>query len=155
MTDINVDDFFKDVARTLVALYSVFPRRHGVFVDDIHAAEEPDEFGLYSDRYQACFGALVWLGDEGYLRYEDTISGEAIDQAVLTGRCFTVLSSPTEPLVGVVGVDGSGAENEGALPDAVRLEHATHIHQIKLALKHRSSTELRQAMIAVMAKMSL
>ncbi len=147
MTDINVDDFFKDVARTLVALYGVFPRRHGIFVDDIYAAEEPDEFGLYSDRYQACFGALVWLGDEGYLRYEDTISGEAIDQAVLTGRCFTVLSSPTEPL--------GGDADEGTLPDAVRLEHATHIHQIKLALKHRSSTELRQAMLAVMTKMSL
>ena len=65
MTDINIDDFFKDAARTLAALYGVFPRRHAIFVDDIYQTEEPDEFGLHSERYQACFGTLLWLGEEG------------------------------------------------------------------------------------------
>ena len=39
MTDINVDDFFKDAARALIQLYKTFPRRHAVFVDEIHATE--------------------------------------------------------------------------------------------------------------------
>ena len=142
MTDINVDDFFKDAARTLTALYGVFPRRHAIFVDDIYQPEETDEFGLHSGRYQACFSTLLWLGEEGYLRFEESIRGEAIDQAVLTGRTFTLLSSPAVPL-----------DEASDLPDLVRLEQATHIHQIKTALKDRSSKALRQAMIGLMSRM--
>jgi hypothetical protein len=144
MTDINVDDFFKDAARTLTALYGVFPRRQAIFVDDVYQMEEPDEFGLHSDRYQACFSTLLWLGEEGYLRFEDTIRGEAIDQAVLTGRAFTLLSSPVAP---------TGTDEEPDLPDLVRLERATHVHRIKTALKDRSSKALRQAMIDLMSRM--
>ena len=59
MADINVDDFFKDAARTLAALYGVFPRRHAIFVEDIYAPEEPDEFGMHSDRHRACFGKAI------------------------------------------------------------------------------------------------
>lgn len=145
MTDINVDDFFKDAAKALVALYGVFPRRHALFVDDIYAPEEPDEFGLHSERYQACFGALLWLGEENYLRFGDTIRNEAIDQAVLSGRAFTLLSSPAA---------GAGPEAPGALPELVRLEQSTHIHRIKSALKNRSSYELRVAMLEFMTRMA-
>lgn len=150
MTDINVDDFFKDAAKALVALYGVFPRRHALFVDDIHAPEEPDEFGLHSERYQACFGALLWLGEEDYLRFEDTIRNEAIDQAVLTGRAFTLLSSPAGPLA---GEPSSQQGDHTGLPELVRIERSTHIYQIKSALKNRSSIELRQAMLALMLRM--
>ena len=143
MTDLNVDDFFRDAARTLVALYAVFPRRHAIFVDDIYAEEEPDEFGLHSERYQACFGTLLWLAEEDYLRFDDTVRNEAIDQAVLTGRCFTLLSSR--------GGKVSAADPE--LPEPVRLEHETHIHQIRTALKKRYSTDLRIAMLDLMSRM--
>jgi len=141
MTDINVDDFFKDAARVLVTLYGVFPRRHTLFVDDIYAPEEPDEFGLHSERYQACFGTLLWLGEEHYLRFAEAIRTEAIDQAILTGRAFTLLSSP------------AGAVEDATLPELVRIEHSTHLFRIKSALKNRSSIELRQAMLAFMTRM--
>ena len=144
MTDINVDDFFKDAARALVALYGVFPRQHAIFVDDIYQPEEPDEFGLHSERYQACFGTLLWLGEEGYLRFEETIRGEAIEQAVLTGRSFTLLSSPAPE---------EAATEEDLLPDLLRLEHSTHIYRIKTALRDRSSMALRGAMMAFMRRM--
>ena len=144
MTDINVDDFLKDAAKTLVSLYGVFPRRHTVFVDDIYAIEEPDEFGLHSDRYQACFGALLWLGEENYLRFADSIRDEAIDQAILTGRCFTLLTSPSKAALATL---------EPELPELIRMEHSTYIHQIKSALNNRSSIELRTAMMALMTRM--
>ncbi len=150
MTDINVDDFFKDAAKTLVALYRVFPRRHAIFVDDIYKQEEPDDFGLYSERYQACLGTLLWLGEENYLRFEDIIRNEAIDQAVLSGRCFTLLSSPAVPLS--VPLQPSDSDRPD-VPELIRLEQSTHIHQIKQALKDRSSIELRQAMVALMSRM--
>ena len=33
MSDINIDDFFKDAAIALVQLYGMFPRRHALFVE--------------------------------------------------------------------------------------------------------------------------
>jgi len=147
MTNINIDDFFADTARTLVSLYGVFPRRHAIFVDDVYQSEEPDEFGMHSDRYRACFGALLWLGEEHYLRFADSIKDEAIDQAILTARCFTLLSSPIDPTA-------TDSQSEpGDLPELVRLEHATHVHRIKSALRHRSSIELRKAMLHFMSGM--
>jgi hypothetical protein len=144
MSELNVDDFFVDAARALLSLYGVFPRRHALFVDDIYHPEEPDEFGLHSDRYRACFGALVWLGEEAYIRFEETIRDEAIDQAVLTGRCFTLLSSPA-------GVAAAASASPGAeLPKLVRLERSTHAARLREALKERSSMALRTAMLAFM-----
>ena len=68
----------------------------------------------------------------------------AIDQAVLTGRCFTLLSSPAVR---------PGAGVDQTLPELVRLEQATHMHQIRSALHNRSSIELRVAMLALMNRM--
>lgn len=85
MADIHVEEFYRDVAIALSQLYSAFPRRINLFVEDIAGPDEPDEFGLHSKRHMACFGALLWLAEEGFLRYVDTIRQEALDQAVLTG----------------------------------------------------------------------
>ncbi len=145
MSDINVDDFFQDAAKALVNLYAVFPRRKAVFVEDIYGAEEPDEFGMRSDRYLACFSALLWLGEEGFLRFEETISQEALDQAVLTARCFTLLSSPpAEPDAEI---------RESALPASVEAERATHIFRLREALRARSSVAIRQAMLSLLMRM--
>ncbi len=145
MTDINIDDFLKDTATALIQLYKIFPRRHAVFVDDIHGPEELDEYGMHSSRYLACFGALIWLGEEGYLRYADTIRQDAIDQAVLTARCFTLLCAPAGNL-----------ENAGAadLPESVRIEQSTNVHRLETALQDRSSTRVRAAMLDLMARMN-
>ncbi|SDH36554.1 hypothetical protein SAMN05216588_104153 [Pseudomonas flavescens] len=90
--DLQIDDFYKDAAGGLLALYQVFPRKAAVYVEDLIGREEPDEFGLPSKRYQACLAALLWLADEGYLRYESTIGYDAVDQAVLTEKGFLRLS---------------------------------------------------------------
>jgi hypothetical protein len=145
MTDINIDDFFKDGARVLSQLYSVFPRRHSIFVEDICGAEEPDEFGMRSQRHMSCFGTLLWLGEEGYLRYEEAIRQEAIDQAVLSARCFTVLSTP---------IADSPAMQSDHLPHSVRTEQSTNIHRIRLALKEKSSAQLRDVMVELMEQMN-
>ena len=94
MADLNIDDFFKDAAKALNILYRAFPRKITLYVDDIVGIHEPDEFGMPNDRHMACLSALLWLGDEGYLRFEESIRHEALDQAVLTGQCFTLLSRP-------------------------------------------------------------
>jgi len=91
MADIHIEDFYKDCARILLQLYMAFPRRSSVFVEDIAGPDTPDEFGLHSKRHMACLGAMLWLADEGLLRYESTISQDAIDQAVLTEAGFLAL----------------------------------------------------------------
>lgn len=91
MSDIYIEDFHRDVAIALIRLYATFPRPAALYVDEIAGGDDPDEYGVQSERHQRCLGALVWLGEEGVLRYRDTIGIEGIDAAVLTLRGFRAL----------------------------------------------------------------
>ena len=130
--DLQIDDFYKDAAAGLLALYQAFPRKVGLYVEDLIGREEPDEFGLPSTRHQACLGALLWLADEGYLRYESTIHYDALDQAVLSEKGFLRLSR---------GVPHALPEGE-ALPASVRRVHATLAHQLRDALQQQHSERI-------------
>ncbi len=149
MTDINVEEFFKDSAKILTTLYLVFPRRHTLFVADICGPEEPDEFGMHSERYLSCLGTLLWLGEEGYLRFEETIRFEAIDQAILTGRCFTLLSCPARTTT-----EFGPLTTDSTMPRSEQLEQSATIQHIRHALSERSSTMLRVVMMDLMAQMN-
>lgn len=162
MSDLHIDDFCKDVARALAQLYQSFPRKTTVYVEDISGPDEPDEFGLHSNRHLACLGALVWLAEEGYIRFDDTIRQEAVDQAVLTGRTFTVLSSVAPALEAVEASDlGDGlpdplrataTEAFGAeVPASVIEGQRTHVNRLRLALRSKSSARLRTVTLSVLA----
>ena len=109
---------------------------------DICGPDEPDEFGVHSHRYQACFATLLWLGEEGYIRYKDTIRQDAIDQAVLSGRCFAALLKPIEN------------DQDPSLPPSVQAEHSTVIYQLEAALKARSSIAVQSAFAPLLERMS-
>ncbi|MFW6094607.1 MAG: hypothetical protein ACODAC_11590 [Pseudomonadota bacterium] len=141
MSDLNVDDFCKDAARALTALYAAFPRAHTLFVEEIAGAAEEDEFGLPSPRHMACLAALLWLADEGLLRYVDTIRHEAVDQAVLTARTFTLLSAPPP------GYEPPDAE---ALPGTALQERRTRVNRLREALAERSSSRIRAAVMELL-----
>ena len=145
MADIHVEEFYKDAAIALVQLYGAFPRRINLFVEDIAGPDEPDEFGLHSKRHMACFGALLWLSEEGLLRYIDTIRQEALDQAVLTRDAFIRLSAPAPQAL----AREFGAPEEGpasALPPSVKEDLSTHIHLIRTALRSGNSGRISQIM---------
>ena len=125
--DLQIDDFYKDAAGGLLLLYQAFPRKMALYVEDLIGREEPDEFGLPSKRHQACLGALLWLAEEGYLRFESTIAYDALDQAVLTEKGFLRLSR---------GIPHALREGE-ALPPSVRRVHATLAFQLREALAQR------------------
>lgn len=97
MADLHIEEFYKDAAVILVQLYGAFPRKTSVYVEDVSGADNPDEFGLHSKRHLACLGTMIWLGEEGWIRYVDTIGHQAIDQATLTQSAFTRLSSQYSP----------------------------------------------------------
>lgn len=90
--DLHVEDFYRDAAAGLLTLYQAFPRKAALFVEDLIGQQETDEFGLPSKRHQCCLGALIWLAEEGYLRYESTIQFQALDQAALTEKAFLRLT---------------------------------------------------------------
>ena len=119
MDDLHIDDFYKDIALIWLRLYRYFPRKTILYVDDISGADQPDEFGLHSERFLAGFSAMVWLGEEGYLRYESPIKQEALDQAVLTERSLILLSTR---------------------PDT---KSDSHITQLEAAVRSGSSTKIR------------
>ncbi len=130
MADLHIDDFYKDAARILVQLYNAFPRKTTVYVEDISGPDSPDEYGIHSPRHQACFSAMLWLADEGYVRYEDTIRQEALDQAVLTHKAFILLNTPIP-----------------VSPDAGPLaERVSHIQRLRQAIATGSSRVLGEAL---------
>ncbi len=147
MADIHVEEFYKDSAIALVQLYGAFPRRINLFVEDIAGPDEPDEFGLHSKRHMACFGALLWLSEEGLLRYVDTIRQEALDQAVLTRDAFIRLSAPAPQAL--VKEFGTPPESPASpLPPSVQEDLSTHIHLIRRALQTGHSARISQIMQA-------
>ncbi|HEX5678308.1 MAG TPA: hypothetical protein VFX91_10085 [Alcanivorax sp.] len=130
---LHIDDFSQDVARILLQLYMNFPRPQAVYVEDISGPDQLDEAGLHGKRHMACLGAMLWLAEEGYLRYQSTLYQEGIDQAVLSNRTFTLLTATSEPLE---------AAGDPDLPDSVQRERATLAEQIRAALVARDSTRI-------------
>jgi hypothetical protein len=148
MSGIHIDEFYADAAQILVSLFGVFPRPVTIFAEDICGPDEPDEYGLHSHRYQACFATMLWLGEEGYLRFGDTIRQDAIDQAVLSGKCFSILTSPAPKPV------TERNEEAAKLPPSIRDEHASIIYQLQSALKSKSSNRIQNAFMPLLHHMS-
>lgn len=136
---LNLDDFCKDVARALQILASVFPRPRDIFVEDVYQAEETDEFGMHSDRYLACFQTLVWLREEGFIRYTQTLRTDAIEQAVLTGRCLALLIQP-------YSLEGESA--------AIAVDTNTLLQRLHIALQEGSSTTVRMLVLDMISDMT-
>lgn len=138
MYDIHIEEFYRDCALVLLHLYQSFPRKGTVFVEDIAGPDDPDEFGLHSPRFEACFGAMLWLESEGYLSYEATIKQEAIDQCCLSSLGLRLLNhiSPVNPAL--------------TLPET--LEHLPNIALIRHSLKKETSTRLAQVMIQLLGE---
>ncbi len=145
MSDIHIDDFYKDAAKILLQLYAVFPRMAAVYVEDISGPDQPDEYGVPDDRFMACFSTMIWLADENYIRYVDTIRQEAIDQATLTEKGFIMLCSRSsltqEPALQPVT---DTTEPDVSLPSSIRIQTQTNIHLLRTALKSASSSEIRR-----------
>ncbi|SFR48592.1 hypothetical protein SAMN05216203_0778 [Marinobacter daqiaonensis] len=150
MADIHIDEFYRDSAIALVQLFSVFPRRINLFVEDIAGPDEPDEFGLHSPRHMACFGALLWLEEEGLLRYVDTIRQEALDQAVLTHKAFVRLNTPAPlDLTSRLDLPEPGVPGpEDPLPPSVRQDRSTWVHVLRQSIRSGRSSTLTTAMQA-------
>jgi hypothetical protein len=145
MLDIHIDDFCKDSALTLKLLYDAFPCNSDLLVEQIIGPDDLDDFGLHSRRHQACLAAMLWLADEGLIRYGGLIQQEGIDQATLTNAGFSLLSSASR-------LDLRDTETSAIVPPASQ-DHGIHfISQIDHLITTRSSHKLRTLMLHFFSK---
>lgn len=147
MTDLHIDDFYRDISKALVLLYGHFPRRMTLIVEDIIGPDTPDEFGLPSPRHEACLQALLWLAQTDYLVFESLVRQEALDQAVLTHRAFLTLTEynhlPASDEASSTASPDEGT-NSGIGPQ--------FIQRIRSELKHGTSFSLAAIMREFMAR---
>jgi hypothetical protein len=106
--------------------------------------DAPDEYGLHSPVYTSGFFALLWLADEGYLRYTDTIRQDGIDQATLTHKAFLKLTQVSEPIYREVAMrsDDSNVVNLQPAEDlspSLQEDRKLVINQLRVALRSGSS----------------
>lgn len=140
MSDIHIEDFYKDVAHIFLILYRSFPRKTILYVEDICGPDQPDEFGLHSERFLSAFSAMVWLGDQHYLRYDAPIKQEALDQAVLTERGFLLLSSRSQLDFG----EPLEVAHPDDIPPSVMEDSRSNVAQLRQAVKSGSSIMISQ-----------
>ena len=144
MADLHIDDFYRDVAKIFLRLYAVFPRKTVLYVEDISGPDEPDEFGLHHPRFQACFSAMVWLAEHGYLTFEDNIRQEALDQVVLSQKAFLLLSSRSD-------LELTQVQAAEALPPSVVEESHANIAQLRRTMREGSSILLQRCVRYLLA----
>ncbi|MEH6388989.1 hypothetical protein [Pseudomonas profundi] len=143
MADLHIDDFYRDVAGILLSLYNSFPSPSILFVEDLIGPHEPDAFGVPAPRHLACFNAMLWMADEGFLRYSDSIRQEGLDQCSLTERAFLMLSTPAADWL------------DEALPASIARQRATPAQRLRDALASQSSTELAEIVQRCFARASV
>jgi hypothetical protein len=122
--DIHIDEFNRDSAIAILRLYNSFPHPMALYVDDITRVDDPDEYGVISDRHQRCIGALLWLAEEKIIRYRDTIGFDGIEQAIISLPALQALHH---------------------VPD--RGTAVTLVNLIRDALRDKSSEALKQVML--------
>lgn len=151
MDDIHIDDFCRDSALIFLYLYRQFPRKSELYVEDIIGPDEQDEYGLHSTRHLSCLSTMIWLAEEGLIRYDQTIRQEALDQVILTHPTFLKLtnihnaSGDQSPSI--------AANMSAKLPDCVQAERRTYIALINSALQSGSSYTLRMTLLEILGQL--
>lgn len=130
--DLHIDDFCKDTAKTFIMLYKRFPIQSTLYVEDISGPDAPDEFGLHSPRFEACFSTILWLKESDYIQFKSLVKQEAVEDAVLSHRGFSLLS----------GIDED---------DPPESPLKRRIDVIKQTLREGSSEDLKQLMLRYMS----
>lgn len=147
MADLNVEFFYQDIAAILTMLYASFPIRTAIYVDDITEPDQLDEYGMHSPRHTAGFYAILWLEEEGFLRYVNKIRQDGVEQASLTHKGFTKLSRPADPIYNLVvsaDVIEIATGQPPLVPPSVVEERMIVINQLREALQSGSSIAINK-----------
>lgn len=93
MSPVNIDEFHYVTSEVLCQLYSVFPVRHLLLVEDLIGPIQWDMTGLPDRKSQACFETLIWLSAHDLLTFRSIEPRNiGIEGAVLTQKAFVLLT---------------------------------------------------------------
>ena len=148
MADLHIEDFYRDVAKIFIQLYSSFPRKIILYVSDISGPDEPDEFGLHHPRFEACFSTMIWLAEQDYLVFDDTIGREALDQVVLTQQGFMLLTSRS-------ALDAPGSADSKEFSPSIAEDRHSNIALLRAAVKSASSIRIKECVMYLLSKPEL
>jgi hypothetical protein len=137
MTDIHINDFYKDCGLILLALYQHFPRPFTLYVEDISGPDSVDQYGLHSERHHSCLGAMLWLQEEGFIRYQQIEKQESIDGARLSQKALSRLTQTLQ-------TDAPAAPADDQAPSSVADYRRSHIYHLRCALEQRDSFAIAQ-----------
>ncbi len=145
MADLNSENFYRHISKILIILYANFPSKAAIYVDEVAGIDEPDEYGLHSPTYTAGFYALLWLEEEGYIRYADVIRQDGVDQATLTHKAFVKLTEISGQIVTEEIIETDQTSNiinllpAEDLSPSVLEDRMMVINQLRTALRSGSS----------------
>ena len=93
MRTAHIDDFHYSCAEVFCALYSAFPMRYLLLVEDISGPIKWDMTGLPDRKSRACFETLIWLAEHDLLQFRTVEPRDiGIEGAVLTQKAFVLLT---------------------------------------------------------------
>lgn len=89
----HIDDFYYTAAEVLCRLYSAFPVRNLLLVEDITGPIKWDMTGLPDRKSQATFEAIIWLSEHGLFDFRTVEPRDiGVEGAVLTQKAFVLLT---------------------------------------------------------------
>ncbi|MCJ8311808.1 MAG: hypothetical protein HRU38_06065 [Saccharospirillaceae bacterium] len=121
MFDIHICDFYHDLSQIFKQLHARFPREDTLWLDGICGEDEVDEYGMHSKRYMSCFGTVLFLEREGFIRFSSREGFNGFNHCVLTLKGFQNLNK---------------FKNDSQSPA---------IDEIRNAIKAKSSDQIEQA----------
>lgn len=93
MTPANIDDFYFVTSEVFCELYTAFPVRHLLLVEDLIGPIKWDIAGLPDRKSRACFETLIWLSEHDLLNFRTVEPRDiGIEGAVLTQKAFVLLT---------------------------------------------------------------
>lgn len=145
MYDIHIEEFYLDCTKILKQIYQAFPKNTNVYVEDISGPDQADEYGLHCDRFQSCFGAMLWLEHEQFIRFESTMRQEAIDQANLSAKGLKMMAS-------ICHDEYLNTLSASIKPEADGLAGRPNIDTLKHIRQHGTSSQLALAVHYLLQK---
>ena len=155
MSDIHIQDFYKDIGIILSKLYATFPRKVTLYVEDISGPDQVDEYGLHSERHLSALSAVVWLQDQGYIQYETLVRQEAVDFAVLSEKSFLLLTTQSSISLPNQLQENLEALEKQQLPAYAMKQALSNITLLRQALKSGSSINIEQVVFHLLEQGNL
>lgn len=93
MNPVHIDDFYFVVSEVFCELYTAFPVRRLLLVEELTGPINWDMTGLPDRKSRACFEALIWLSEQNLLSYRTVEPRDiGVEGAVLSEQAFVLLT---------------------------------------------------------------